>query len=436
MAVALGPYLALYDPVTNALLQALTTPECQSISSAHFVGCDGRYLVAVGTLDVVLWDLVTQTGKVFLFHLGSSPLLIATPFFAVQWHYRSPSPIEAVIPHPKTETFALLQSTPFTIADTTSNTRILIFQPKSSLPSRTHIVPFKLRNISWYPVTSRPQATKDSLPFSLVGITQTWSVVLFGSHVQAPSDEGSSAKELVGGAGETSRRTLFQDVFGKSAFADVTTQPSSVPSLASQQQPWNGKSVEDIFDIPAYLMPPVESLFDSLMEDFVKLRSTDPDESKAVGADEEEEEDVGMDVDVDEKSVVVVREQTRRTFDAREMDDFVQLFRQHAIKGTLLRPSVSLSFAHPYATASGPSPKSIPRPLPNGAPTTTTNGTHKPPNGVAHPKKLNGHAASPSETSQAYPSPASSPAHSTTPMPPTQTSPAVVGKKRKKSLAS
>lgn len=321
LAVALGPYVALYDPVTNALLQALTTLECQSISSAHFVGCDGRYLVAVGTLDVVLWDLVTQTGK-HMFYLGSNMLLIA--FCTVQWHYRSPSPIEAVIPHPKTETFALLQSTPSTTADANSNTRILIFQPKSSLPSRTHTVPFKLRNVSWYPVSSRPQATKDSSSFSLVGITQTWSVVLFGSNVQAPSDEGSSAKEIVGGAGETSRRTLFQDVFGKSAFADVTQRPSLVSSVASQQQPWNGKSVEDIFDIPAYLMPPVESLFDSLMEDFVKLRSIDLDESKGADADKDEEEDVGMDVDEDEQPVVVVREQTRRTFDARDMDDFVE----------------------------------------------------------------------------------------------------------------
>lgn len=63
MAVSLGPYVALYDPVTNAMLQALTTPECQSITSAYFVGYDGRYLAAVGQFDVVLWDLVTQTGE-------------------------------------------------------------------------------------------------------------------------------------------------------------------------------------------------------------------------------------------------------------------------------------------------------------------------------------------------------------------------------------
>lgn len=262
-------------------------------------------------------------------------IYIIFPLFKVQWHYASSSSIEAVIPHPKTETFALLERIPTVSTEATQTTRVLIFKPNSPLPSRTHTVPFRLHSVSWYPVSSS-KTPKDPSSFSLVGITQTWSVVLFGSVVHAPSEEGSSAKEIVGGAANSQRRTLFQDVFGKSAFADVSQQPVALAS-ATSQQPWNGKSVEDIFDAPAYLMPPIESLFDDLMSDFVKPR---PVETEVARDAEEEEEDGGMDVDMEESEKhVVVAERTERVVDMREMNSFIELFRQHALKGASLHSS-------------------------------------------------------------------------------------------------
>lgn len=222
-------------------------------------------------------------------------------------------------------------------------------------------------------------------------------------------------------------------MFGKSAFADVSQQPVALAS-ATSQQPWNGKSVEDIFDAPAYLMPPIESLFDDLMSDFVKPR---PVETEAAydgeEGKEEEEEDAGMDVDVESEKPVVVAERTERVVDMREMNGFIELFRQHAIKGVFCAVVVYFLsfFAHTLVpSASGPPPTSIPRPQTNG----TSNGAHKPPNGAAS-TKINGHANSRSDAPSAYPSPASSPSQTATPVP-TETSPAVLGKKRKKSLGS
>ena len=63
LAVSLGPYVVLYDPVTNALLQVLATPECNRVVAAYFLGDTSRYLAVVGKLDVALWDLITQTCK-------------------------------------------------------------------------------------------------------------------------------------------------------------------------------------------------------------------------------------------------------------------------------------------------------------------------------------------------------------------------------------
>jgi NET1-associated nuclear protein 1 (U3 small nucleolar RNA-associated protein 17) len=66
MAVACGPYVPLYDPVTNALRQVLTCSECKHVVSVHFLGSSGRYLAIAGKRDLVLWDLVAQSGTQFI----------------------------------------------------------------------------------------------------------------------------------------------------------------------------------------------------------------------------------------------------------------------------------------------------------------------------------------------------------------------------------
>lgn len=63
LAVSFGPYLTLYDPLTNILRQSLTFPGCKAVRLAHFIGRSGRYLAVMGAKDLVLWDLVKQCGK-------------------------------------------------------------------------------------------------------------------------------------------------------------------------------------------------------------------------------------------------------------------------------------------------------------------------------------------------------------------------------------
>ena len=63
LAVALGPNVALYDPHTTALIQTLASPECIKVTSTAFIGRGSRYLAVSGHRDVILWDLVSQSGK-------------------------------------------------------------------------------------------------------------------------------------------------------------------------------------------------------------------------------------------------------------------------------------------------------------------------------------------------------------------------------------
>lgn len=63
LAVSQAPHVVLYDPATCIPIKTLTCPESNNVSSAHFIGRSGRYLAAIDKRNLVLWDLVTQTGK-------------------------------------------------------------------------------------------------------------------------------------------------------------------------------------------------------------------------------------------------------------------------------------------------------------------------------------------------------------------------------------
>ncbi|TFY82077.1 hypothetical protein EWM64_g1935 [Hericium alpestre] len=377
LAVALGAYVVLFDPATNTLIQALTTPECETVSSAYFVGSGGRYLITASNFDIVLWDLVTQS---------------------VQWHYRSSLPIDNIVPHPKSEAFIVLYQLPTVSDKANAPTRIALFKPSTPTPSEVHTVPFRLRSVAWYPQPSGQSQEPSS--FSLVGITDTWGIVLFGSDVHVPSDEGSTAQALIDGAQGPQKHTLFQDIFGKSAFSDSSNLP---PTTVDTTKPWNGKEIADIFNAPAYLMPSLETMFDPLITSFLKPRPTDVDEEAKPGptAEDGADEDVEMDVDEQDDEVMIVGERQDRIVDWQEMNTFVEVFRQHAVKC--------------------PPPMSIPRNHSNGA--ETRNGGHKATNGTpAGVPKANG--APFSEPSLGYPSPASSPSS-------VPASPVAAGLKRK-----
>ncbi|KAI0045205.1 WD40 repeat-like protein [Auriscalpium vulgare] len=379
LAVPFESSVAIYDPVTNALLHMLNTPESRGvIQSVCFVGEGGRYLAAVGLRDVVVWDLITQTAL---------------------WH-RVFETVDAVVPHPFDDSFAVFQ--PSTVKG--APTQVSIFRATSDRLQSTRSLPFRLRECAWYPGTGDA-----SRSFHLVGITEAWDVVFFGDDVRLRTSPGSSATGLVPGTSSRPRNTLFQDIFGEAALADV----SAPPTTDAPPRTWNGKELSDVFDAPAYLMPPLETLFDSLMSSFLQPRAaaaatgSTPGKARPQAAeDDSDDSDEEMDVDDDDGDAPAVSSaRVIRHVDGFEMGTFVALFRQHAVKV----PSSSVL----------PSQPSNGTPIINGNHVTSNN---KP---LAAKTKVNGTPRV--EPPASYPSPASSPS-STSPTP----SPASAGKKRKK----
>ncbi len=68
LAVGFGAHVAIYDPPSNALIRTFAASELRGpVRSVHFLGHEGRFLAVTGRSDVVLWDLVTQKGKLYMY---------------------------------------------------------------------------------------------------------------------------------------------------------------------------------------------------------------------------------------------------------------------------------------------------------------------------------------------------------------------------------
>ncbi|KAH9942941.1 WD40 repeat-like protein [Amylocystis lapponica] len=273
-------------------LFAVSVGLIKAVSSARFVGRNGRYLAVTGVRDLMLWDLVTQS---------------------MRWQHHSSGAIERLVPHPREDTFALFVHPPRANSDPPM-TSVYVFRPSSPSPSSTWTLPFHLLNVSHVP---RGLAPSKPASFSLVGITHAWSVVVFGDEVTLLEDEGAHARR-VDKDGGSRRRTLFQDIFGKSAFADFAPESSTSTAAPDRAQPWRGKEVAAIFDAPAYLMPPLEMVFDTVMDGFFTARSAED----AAENQDQEDEDAVMDVDEDDAPVVPAP-RIERVVDKTEMDALV-----------------------------------------------------------------------------------------------------------------
>lgn len=90
-----------------AVLQTLTSSECTNPRSVHFIG--GRNLLVGGSTQLVLWDILTHTGKCNV--IGSS--LFFSPDVDFQFH-------GTILPQTKSN-----QSTPILLAHLSPSLRSL-----------------------------------------------------------------------------------------------------------------------------------------------------------------------------------------------------------------------------------------------------------------------------------------------------------------------
>ncbi|KAF8899035.1 WD40 repeat-like protein [Infundibulicybe gibba] len=357
LAVSIGPYITLYETASDSLLQTLTHPGCKNSTSLHFVGAGGRYLTATGKSTLFLWDLISQS---------------------CIWRHRGPE-ITGLIPHRNHDAFALFQRSE-------QQTKVSLFRPSSPTPYATQTLPFTLKTFLWHSLSN-------SSSFAFVGITTDWRVITFGDEIQHAESEGDAPQEITPNSLPL-KRTLFQDIFGKTAFTETSTQSPSTTTDTTRHKDNAG----GFPDVPTYLMPPIDNLFESIIKHAQEDRTErDKPASNLVQGDE--------DVAMDDADVHPVSSIGKRVVEENEILFLIDLFKTHGVDRK--------------------SPP--PRPKPNGA----VNGTKV--NGT--PGKVNGIASQPGAAHQKLAAGDGISGYASPPTPSSPPIPVSNGKKRKKLLS-
>ncbi|KAG1904703.1 WD40-repeat-containing domain protein [Suillus fuscotomentosus] len=240
LAVALDGSVALYDSISNALHFTIVCSECPKISSLRFIGHHGQYIAVLGGPNLVVCDIINRS---------------------VRWHRRHNHPYVTLVPHPYQDTFVTIHRSP---SDTTIE--LMVYSISSSTPLLSQMLPFGIRNLVWYPV---PNRFARSRKFSLVGVTHAFGVVLLGHDINITDEASVSTKALQNGLA-VPKGSLFEEMFGVPALTDVSH--NAVASTIDTSLPWKSSETGSVFVAPAYLMPPMESLFEPLINGFLKLR--------------------------------------------------------------------------------------------------------------------------------------------------------------------
>lgn len=153
---------------------------------------------------------------------------------------------------------------------------------------------------------------------------------MLGDMQLPPRDDNLRTKGL-DIADRSEKRTLFEDIFGSSAFANGDSEPlQSISAMSSHVRKLEG-SRHELFDKPAYLMPALDTLFDPLVTSLLRNRISEVD-PKISEADDEEDEDVTMIDDTVQQPLFATR--PTRIPNQGEMELFTQLFRKTSLTST------------------------------------------------------------------------------------------------------
>jgi NET1-associated nuclear protein 1 (U3 small nucleolar RNA-associated protein 17) len=149
-------------------------------------------------------------------------------------------------------------------------------------------------------------------------------MILFGNttktHVETENSSIAQSLSHFGQQG-SGRRTLFQDMFGKSALADTTVpvEPSVAPTITE-----GAISVDSVFTTSSYLAPPLASLYSTLMSNLLVPVGHHGRDAEDVAEGKDEDGDLHMDVDVAEVDKWDAGASRRVT--PREVEGLVSLF--------------------------------------------------------------------------------------------------------------
>lgn len=219
-----------------------------------------------------------------------------------------------MVPHPHDSSFVVFHTTSIDEHET----KVSVFRTSSTKSISVYTLPFHILNV----VYSTLQANTEP---SLLGITHNWSLVLLGDSSRRFVGEGCFPKSIDVGR-QPHNRTLFEDIFGASAFADDSSAyepliPPSAPRKVDFSQ----------FDMPAFATPSLTEFFDSFIQSFLIVREVQAEDERQSEKEIESDDPSNR----EEKDALPVSHRLPRSSLPGELELFTKLFRSCIAEGVL-----------------------------------------------------------------------------------------------------
>lgn len=167
--------------------------------------------------------------------------------------------------------------------------------------------------------STAPVAAEDS-SFSLLVVSSTWDVLVVGDSVAARSlaSDSAQAVDLTSSNATPVGRSLFEEIFGPSTTPDDRKAKEKERAVRIANDQW--KSLDDLFDAPAQVLPGMGLVFGEVLDGLLPKRTEQ-------GEQEEIRED-GMEIDEDDIIVPAKEDELKaKVVGEAEMDTLVGLFK-------------------------------------------------------------------------------------------------------------
>ena len=260
-------------------------------------------------------------------------------FLSVSWQFRSNSEITRVLPHPLEDIFTVIAQ-PYSEDGAVRTTSVLHFKPTSKEPLVVYSLPFRFREVAWNALDENCQ--------TVIGITTTWNVVECGESIRNSDTAGNTAQSIDLSSGISNKRNLFRDMFGNAAFEELASGSLSIPPPQVTIQV-DGSSLLSTFDRPAYMAPPIEAIYSTLIENY--LTNVKELQQPVQDPQDTDVDDMAVDEDVGDTLV------RQRIVDEDELNAVIEVFKAQSM--TCESQSISLlkKKRHLYSCCLAANPK-------------------------------------------------------------------------------
>lgn len=294
LAIAHGAVVTLWEPLSNVFLHAITSSSTSSdtdmnTGTVQFVGSGSRYVASTEGTFLSVWDVVL--GK----HVVERPLRNIVAILDLEV---------------STSTFVVITAT-------SSESKVIRLHLNESTSSIVQSIPFGIKQIAL--------GTNKALDF--YALTNEDNVLRISAAIgeSGPGEAAQSLRSVV-----IKRRTLYDELFGTSHEQETHDQDPGPDALHVPSVPARSADIQSLFDVPAHLLPPVQTLFEPFMQRLLPRR---PDDVEELAPSSEEHGSAEV-TEADAKPIMnhglFTLEQRMAHVAALDMDNVTQLFYEMA----------------------------------------------------------------------------------------------------------